>query len=146
MARHLPNLHSPSPTRHHGGPGNVIIHLFSSPPSSVCWTVSNPHGNVNNDRLPKERKHGTECRSRCRRDEDRGRVTVKNAPGFVVNRILIPMINEVFYVLAKGVASPEDIDAGMKLGCNHPIGPLATTRSEERRVGKECRSRWSPYH
>ena len=52
-------------------------------------------------------------------------VTVKNAPGFVVNRILIPMINEAFYVLAEGVASPEDIDAGMKLGCNHPIGPLA---------------------
>ena len=35
------------------------------------------------------------------------------------------MINEAFYVLAEGVASPEDIDAGMKLGCNHPIGPLA---------------------
>jgi 3-hydroxybutyryl-CoA dehydrogenase len=52
-------------------------------------------------------------------------ITVKNAPGFVVNRILIPMINEAFFVLAEGVASPEDIDAGMKLGCNHPIGPLA---------------------
>ena len=52
-------------------------------------------------------------------------ITVKNAPGFVVNRILIPMINEAFFVLAEGIASPEDIDAGMKLGCNHPIGPLA---------------------
>ena len=52
-------------------------------------------------------------------------ITVKNAPGFVVNRILIPMINEAFFVLAEGVANPEDIDAGMKLGCNHPIGPLA---------------------
>jgi len=52
-------------------------------------------------------------------------ITVKNAPGFVVNRILVPMINEAFYVLAEGVASPADIDAGMKLGCNHPIGPLA---------------------
>lgn len=52
-------------------------------------------------------------------------ITVKNAPGFVVNRILIPMINEAFFVLAEGLASPEDIDAGMKLGCNHPIGPLA---------------------
>ena len=52
-------------------------------------------------------------------------ITVKNAPGFVVNRILVPMINEAFYVLAEGLASPEDIDAGMKLGCNHPIGPLA---------------------
>ncbi|WP_198969830.1 3-hydroxybutyryl-CoA dehydrogenase [Xylophilus sp. ASV27] len=52
-------------------------------------------------------------------------ITVKNAPGFVVNRILVPMINEAFFVLAEGLASPEDIDAGMKLGCNQPIGPLA---------------------
>ena len=52
-------------------------------------------------------------------------ITVKNAPGFVVNRILVPMINEAFFLLAEGLASPEDIDAGMKLGCNHPIGPLA---------------------
>ena len=52
-------------------------------------------------------------------------VTVKNAPGFVVNRILIPMINEAMFVLSEGLATAEDIDAGMKLGCNHPIGPLA---------------------
>lgn len=52
-------------------------------------------------------------------------ITVKNAPGFVVNRILIPMINEAFFVLAEDLATPEDIDAGMKLGCNQPIGPLA---------------------
>ncbi|AJP56102.1 3-hydroxybutyryl-CoA dehydrogenase [Pandoraea vervacti] len=52
-------------------------------------------------------------------------ITVKNAPGFVVNRILVPMINEAFFVLAENLASPEEIDEGMKLGCNHPIGPLA---------------------
>lgn len=52
-------------------------------------------------------------------------IAVKNNPGFVVNRILVPMINEAFFVLAEGLASAEDIDAGMKLGCNHPIGPLA---------------------
>ncbi len=52
-------------------------------------------------------------------------VSVRNAPGFVVNRILVPMINEAFFVLAEGVASAADIDAGMKLGCNPPIGPLA---------------------
>ena len=52
-------------------------------------------------------------------------ITVKNAPGFVVNRILVPIINEAFFVLAEGLATPEDIDTGMKLGCNHPIGPLA---------------------
>ncbi len=52
-------------------------------------------------------------------------IAVKNAPGFVVNRILVPMINEAFFVLAEGIASPEEIDAGMKLGANQPIGPLA---------------------
>ncbi len=52
-------------------------------------------------------------------------ITVRNAPGFVVNRILVPMINEAFFVLAEGLATPDDIDAGMKLGCNQPIGPLA---------------------
>ena len=52
-------------------------------------------------------------------------VKLKNSPGFVVNRLLVPMINEAFFVLAEGLATPEDIDAGMKLGCNQPIGPLA---------------------
>jgi 3-hydroxybutyryl-CoA dehydrogenase len=52
-------------------------------------------------------------------------IVVKNSPGFVVNRILVPMINEAFFVLAEGVASAEEIDAGMRLGANHPIGPLA---------------------
>ena len=52
-------------------------------------------------------------------------ITAKNAPGFVVNRILVPMINEAIFVLQDGLASAEDIDAGMKLGCNQPIGPLA---------------------
>lgn len=52
-------------------------------------------------------------------------ITVHNAPGFVVNRILVPMINEAFFVLSEGVATAADIDAGMKLGCNHPLGPLA---------------------
>ncbi len=52
-------------------------------------------------------------------------ITVKNAPGFVVNRILVPMINEAFFVLAEGTATAQDIDEGMKLGCNQPIGPLA---------------------
>lgn len=52
-------------------------------------------------------------------------VEVEEAPGFVVNRILIPMINEAAGVLADGVAKAEDIDEAMKLGANHPIGPLA---------------------
>jgi 3-hydroxybutyryl-CoA dehydrogenase len=52
-------------------------------------------------------------------------ITVKSRPGFVVNRILLPMINEAFFVLAEEDAGPTEIDEGMKLGCNHPMGPLA---------------------
>lgn len=52
-------------------------------------------------------------------------VIVNEAPGFVVNRILIPMINEAIGCLSEGVASAEDIDTAMKLGANHPLGPLA---------------------
>ena len=52
-------------------------------------------------------------------------ITVKNRPRFVVNRILCPMINEAVFVLEEALATAEDIDAGMKLGCNHPMGPLA---------------------
>jgi 3-hydroxybutyryl-CoA dehydrogenase len=52
-------------------------------------------------------------------------IAVNEAPGFAVNRILVPMINEAIFVLQEGVASAEDIDKGMMLGANHPIGPLA---------------------
>lgn len=52
-------------------------------------------------------------------------IEVKEAPGFAVNRILCPMINEAIFVLSEGVAAAEDIDRAMTLGANHPIGPLA---------------------
>ena len=52
-------------------------------------------------------------------------VQVRNSPGFVVNRLLCPMINEAVFVLAEGLATAAQIDEAMKLGANHPIGPLA---------------------
>lgn len=52
-------------------------------------------------------------------------VEVEEAPGFVVNRILIPMINEASFILQEGIASVEEIDTAMKYGANHPMGPLA---------------------
>lgn len=52
-------------------------------------------------------------------------VEVKDSPGFVVNRVLIPMINEAIFILDSGVASAEEIDTAMKLGASHPMGPLA---------------------
>jgi 3-hydroxybutyryl-CoA dehydrogenase len=52
-------------------------------------------------------------------------IEVKEAPGFAVNRILCPMINEAIFVLSEGIAAAEDIDRAMTLGANHPIGPLA---------------------
>ena len=52
-------------------------------------------------------------------------VKVKNSPGFVVNRMLCPMVNEAIFALGEGLATAAEIDEAMKLGCNHPIGPLA---------------------
>lgn len=51
-------------------------------------------------------------------------IEVTDSPGFAVNRILVPMLNDAIYALMEGVASKEDIDKGMKLGCNHPMGPF----------------------
>jgi 3-hydroxybutyryl-CoA dehydrogenase len=52
-------------------------------------------------------------------------IEIKDSPGFVVNRILFTMLNEAAYTLMDGIASKEDIDKGMRLGCNHPLGPIA---------------------
>lgn len=52
-------------------------------------------------------------------------IVAKNSPGFAVNRILCPMINEAIFACQEGLATASDIDDGMRLGCNHPIGPLA---------------------
>ena len=59
------------------------------------------------------------------KDLDKEYVIVNESCGFIVNRILIPMINEATGILAEGIASAEDIDKAMKYGANHPIGPLS---------------------
>lgn len=61
--------------------------------------------------------------------ESLGKVTIvsKDSPGFIVNRLLDPMLNEAIYLLDERVATVEDIDKGMVYGCNHPMGPLALT-------------------
>jgi len=56
---------------------------------------------------------------------DKEPVITKDRPGFIVNRILFPMINEAIFVLDEGLGTAEEIDKAMKLGTNHPIGPLA---------------------
>ncbi len=65
-------------------------------------------------------------------------VQVKEAPGFVVNRILVPMINEAVVVLSEGTATAEDIDTAMQLGANHPMGPLALVRPDRQRYCAGC--------
>ena len=52
-------------------------------------------------------------------------VEVRDFPGFVSNRVLLPMINEAVYCVMEGVAGPQEVDTVMKLGMNHPMGPLA---------------------
>src|SRR5256885_7348342 len=70
---------------------------------------------------------------------------------FATSRLGIALALEAMRMIEEGVASAEEIDRAIELGYGHPMGPLKLTdhvglRSEERRVGKECRSRWSPYH
>ncbi len=98
-------------------PGKVVgMHFFN--PAPVMKLVEVTKGTATSDQtydlvMELAKKFGKEP------------ITVNEAPLFVVNRILMPMINEAAYVLMEGVASAEDIDKGMKLGANHPMGPLA---------------------
>lgn len=98
-------------------PDKVIgMHFFN--PAPVMKLVELIKGITTSDETYKKVKEITETLGKTP-------VEVAEAPGFVVNRILVPMINEAAGILAEGVASAEDIDAAMKLGANHPMGPLA---------------------
>ncbi len=98
-------------------PSNFIgIHFFN--PTSVMKLVEIIKGLVSSDEVVGRAIHIVEGFKKVP-------VVVKESPGFIVNRMLIPMINEGVAVLAEGIASKEDIDNAMKYGANHPIGPLA---------------------
>lgn len=98
-------------------PDKVIgMHFFN--PAPVMKLVELIKGITTSDETYEKVKEITETLGKTP-------VEVAEAPGFVVNRILVPMINEAAGILAEGVASAEDIDAAMKLGANHPMGPLA---------------------
>lgn len=92
------------------------MHFFNPAPVMKLVEV------ITSDTTPKEI---TEFVMSIAKDIGKTPVEVKEAPGFVVNRVLIPMINEAISIYAEGVASVEDIDTAMKLGANQPMGPLA---------------------
>lgn len=97
-------------------PDKVIgMHFFN--PAAIMKLVELIKGITTSDETVEKVKSITE-------EIGKTPVEVKEAPGFVVNRILIPMVSEGIYVLQEGLAKPEDIDTAMKLGANHPMGPL----------------------
>lgn len=97
-------------------PGKVVgMHFFNPVPVMKLVEVI---GGVATDEAT------LEYVTQLSKDLGKNPVKVDEAPGFVVNRILVPLINEGVGILADGVASAEDIDAAMKLGANHPMGPL----------------------
>lgn len=98
-------------------PGQVIgMHFFNPVPAMKLVEVI--RGQLTSDEVHDQV-------FACARQVGKVPVSVNEAPGFVVNRILIPMINEAIGILADGVARKEEIDEAMKLGANHPMGPLA---------------------
>lgn len=105
-----------------------IASLTSRPAQFIGMHFFNPAPMMKLVEVIKGQKTSDEvCEKITKLATDMGKtpVLVNEAPGFVVNRILIPMINEGIGILADGIASAEDIDNAMKLGANHPMGPLA---------------------
>ncbi|PKM90186.1 MAG: 3-hydroxybutyryl-CoA dehydrogenase [Firmicutes bacterium HGW-Firmicutes-12] len=98
-------------------PDKVIGMHFSNPAPAMKW-IEIIKGFATSDET-------FDFTKKLAEDFGKSPVKVEESPGFVLNRILIPMINEAIFLLAEGVASAEDIDITMKLGANHPIGPLA---------------------
>jgi len=98
-------------------PENVVgLHFFN--PAPVMELVEIVSGHVTCESVINKLKTFTS-------NLGKSPVVVKEAPGFVVNRMLIPMINEAISILAEGIATAEDIDKAMKFGAHHPMGPLA---------------------
>ena len=96
---------------------NVIVMHFFNPADRMKLVEV-----ISGENTPVETK---EAIIECSKSLGKTPVEVAEGPGFVVNRILIPMINEACFIYQEGLASVEDIDTAMKLGANHPMGPLA---------------------
>jgi 3-hydroxybutyryl-CoA dehydrogenase len=94
----------------------IGTHFFNPVPVMKLLEIIRGH-QTSDDTLQAAREWGTKI--------GKDVIVVKEAPAFVVNRILCTMLNEAFFALDEGLATAEDIDKGMVLGCNHPIGPLA---------------------
>ncbi len=94
----------------------IGMHFFNPAPVMKLVEV------IATDQTPQDM---VDCIMSVARDIGKTPVEIREAPGFIVNRVLIPMINEAISIYAEGVASVEDIDTAMKLGANHPMGPLA---------------------
>jgi 3-hydroxybutyryl-CoA dehydrogenase len=93
----------------------VGMHFFN--PAQLMKLVEVVRGTATSDET-------VEITSNLARKFGKEPITVVESPGFVVNRLMVPFLNEAFYLLYEGVASPEDIDKAVKLGLNHPMGPF----------------------
>ena len=114
---HLVDLDHRCSARRRSGPDSVLGMHFMNP-VPLMTLVELIRGQATSDESMRDRRRS------CARRSARRAVEAADYPGFIANRILMPMINEAIFAVMEGVGTPEAIDAVMKLGMNHPMGPL----------------------